>query len=389
MTKGSSFKRAIRRQARASGQSYAQTRAQMETRRGDARRRPRAANERPIPELLAHVVLDISRTFRTAATKTQETPSLLLWANMLRVIPNDGISLADLPTAARISRRAVKAMLRLEKRGLLAVREGVRAGSIVRLTEVGRTTRDGWADVVVEVERQWSARVQGAKQLRGALEGIVGRIELELPHYPMPYGGSDGSAVGGPWIKAKDGPPRVPAHGTDWTPVLRGSSRGVGKLPLFALASQALMAFTIDYEEEALCPMAVGALIARTMRTSSTPLDRLPRFLGVNGSGKSGLERHGVVRVTRNGRRRLAKLTDVGVLVRNSHDHLVKSVTADWHERYGVEPVSALAKSLAGVDGQLDGRLPDYVLVQFSPGPGTSPTTGFHDVSFDANYPES
>jgi hypothetical protein len=238
---------------------------------------------------------------------------------------------------------------------------------------------------MIVVERRWSARVRGAERLRNALETVVGRIELELPHYPMPYGGSDGSAIGGPWVKAKEEPRRIPAHGTDWVPVLRGNAEGIAELPLFALASQALMAFTIDYEEEALYPMPIVGLLVRTMPTSSASLDALPRVLGVDGSGKPGLERHGLVRVTGASQRRDATLTDLGIYVRDMHGPLIRTVTENWRERYGDEAVDRLAKSLAEVDEHLSRDLPDYVLVEFSPGPGTSPRTGFRDVSFEAN----
>lgn len=67
------------------------------------------------------------------------------------------------------------------------------------------------------------------------------------------------------------------------------------------------MAFTIDYEEQAGFPMAVAAMLAQAMAGGPLPLDEVPPMLGVNGSGKSLLERHRVAQVTGKGKQRLAK----------------------------------------------------------------------------------
>ena len=42
---------------------------------------------------------------------------------------------------------------------------------------------------------------------------------------------------------------RGAGHGNDWKPVERAEGDTVSTLPLTALLSQALMAFTIDYED--------------------------------------------------------------------------------------------------------------------------------------------
>ena len=60
------------------------------------------------------------------------------------------------------------------------------------------------------------------------LEALVARLELEHPHFPVRYGGSDPSFTGGP--------------GVDWKPVPRESGSNVTGLPMTALLSQALVA---------------------------------------------------------------------------------------------------------------------------------------------------
>lgn len=374
MTKQGSFKRAVRQQARASGQRYTEARAQMQP-DGRGRAPTRRGTTMPLPVLLAHVLLDINRAFERAGAAAGEQPSLVVWANLLRVIPDGGISLTDLPPAARISRRAMKTWL---KYGWVEVDASTPSAKVVKPTEMGRRARDRWGDLVATTEKRWSRRVRGTRALRAALEALVGRFDFELPHYPMTYGTSDPSAIGGGWVPARAGPPRVPAHGMDWVPVVRNGAESATGLPLSALLSQALMAFTIDYEE-ARFPMAVAAILSRAMASESVPLSSVPGVLGIDGSGKSGLERHGIVQVTGKGTAREATLTKVGQWICDNHSGAVMDVTRSWRERYGEDVVDRLMTSLAEVDSQLADDLPDHVLVRYANG------TGFRDVSFTAN----
>ncbi len=334
----------------------------------------------PLSACLARALLDASRELERQGAAGDWPPSLLLWANLLRVIPADGLPVADLPAAARISRRAAKAWLGLERLGWLELTGPTSRSQVVRLTSIGRSARDAWADLVPLAEQASTARMGkgSATSLRRALEGFVGALAVELPHYPMPYG-TDPSAVGGQSVPAKPGPPRIPAHGADWVPVVRtGGGESVHALPLHALLSQALMAFAIDYEELALFPMAMAAMLATSLPSGSRPLAELPPVLGVNGTGKSLLERHGVVQVTGSGRLRTAHLTDRGRRISQGHRANLEAAESVWRTRYGTDLVEPLATALRSVDEKLDDDLPAYVIVRFTPG------LGFQDVSLSA-----
>jgi len=328
----------------------------------------------PLPVLLSHVLLDIKRDVEAGP----EQLSLLVFANLLRVIPEEGIDVTELPAAARISRRALKAWLGLERQGWLEVESTAPRVKVVRLTDVGVRAREEWAQRIASTERSWSERVRGSAAARTALEALVSRVDLELPHYPMTYGTADVSAIGGKAVPAKAGPPRIPAHGTDWVPVIRESASGVSDLPLHSLLSQALMAFTVDFEETTGFPMAMADILRRAMPTTSVRMATLPSILGVNGSGKSLLERHGVVRVTGKGDERLASLTNVGMWIRDAYEPGIARVTTAWREAYGEDVVDALEAGLAVVDNQLPDDLPDHVLIRHRPG------VLFSDVSFGA-----
>ena len=166
----------------------------------------------PLSALLAHALLDINREFERNGAQAGARPSLLLWADFLRVIPDEGVSVTDLPPSARISRRAVKPWLGLAKRGWLEVEAEAPRVKVVRLTEIGRRTRDRCGALIVFTEREWCAKIgePGMKALRAALEAFVSRLDVELPHYPITYGSADPSALGGVSVAAQPGPASHP-----------------------------------------------------------------------------------------------------------------------------------------------------------------------------------
>src|SRR5215210_5556691 len=82
------------------------------------------------------------------------------------------------------------------------------------------------------------------------LEALVSQLELEHPHFPVPYGTADPTFTGGP--------------GVDWKPVPRGLDSSIGDLPISALLSQALVAFAIEYESRRVGPLQWAANILRT-----------------------------------------------------------------------------------------------------------------------------
>jgi hypothetical protein len=334
----------------------------------------------PLPVLLAHVLLDINRMFERTGAEVGERPNLVIWANLLRVIPDEGIAASDIAPAARISRRVVQSWLRRSKQHWLDIAEVAPHVKTVKLTHVGRRKRDAWGELVARTEREWTTKVAGQRTLRAALETLVAKLDLELPHYPITYGPVDWSVTGGPAIRAKAGPPAVPSHGTDWAPVFRDGLGDVERLPMHALLSQALVAFTIDFEEQGWRTMAGSALLVRAMPTRSVAFDSLPEVLSVAGDGKSALERHGILRVSGHDDARIATLTKTGEWICDNHDSIIDRVTQEWRNRYGADVLDALIASLAEVDARLGRALPDYVVVRHDV------RGGFADVSFATDF---
>lgn len=219
------------------------------------------------------------------------------------------------------------------------------------------------------IERRWCRRV-GADPavLAEALAAAVAQLDLEWPHYPISYGG-DLSVTGGRFRAGEPGPPRVPAHGQDWAPVVRRRGDTVSELPLTALLSQLLVAFFSDYEQA--CgdsPVIAEALVRGFGTGAAVPMSRLPAVLGVNGGGSGGgpgLERHGIVSVRpdpSDQRTRIAHLTRLGQRIRDRYAMSAAAVESEWTARFGGRGIGAIRGVLEAVLPALDPGLADALI---------------------------
>lgn len=326
-----------------------------------------------LPVLLTRALLQQRRDVEAAGAKLMTAPSLLLWSSLLRFVGDEGVAAREVPKLARLSRRAMKAGLNAYKTlGIVTVEDDV-----VRLTPAGRAMRDAWRPLFAKAETKWRRRYGRARvdELRGALESLVQRFPLELAHYPSPYGSADWRITGGHHVRAKPGPPPIPAHGADWVVVRRGEGDTVSHLPLCALLGQALVAFTIDYEERHGSSMLVGANLLPLVPDRGLPLDRVPPVFAISGTGQSGLERHGIVKV--DAKRKLVKLTAVGRKLREVHGAVVAGVEAQWCDRYGGDTVARVRSALEALAPELDAGGPDHPVVVWKAG------VGFADLSLE------
>jgi hypothetical protein len=231
-------------------------------------------------------------------------------------------------------------------------------------------------------------------RLRSALEAIVVQFDLELPHHPAGYGPADSSVTGGvagrwgrrhalrvkglpglvfdpeaehqaaeAWEKGSGGRLYVRDPGQDWRPVRRGEGDTTSDLSLFALLSQALMAFAIDYEG------CGGLSLARSgnalRHIGDEGVDVTLRGSRSKGSSRlvpadstlAALERHAYAAVAadpsdkRKGR---LTLTEKGKSVRDAYDDVVAAIEQRWKRRYGAAVVRELRSALTSVQKLAD-----------------------------------
>ncbi len=312
--------------------------------------------------LFAHVLVD----FNDTVARNQEagpSPSLVQWSNLLRVMPDHPVALDEIAIAARVSRRAVKS-----QRGIPAdwieVASAPSGKPAWRLTDSGMRARETGRNAVARAEGAWRRAIGGPSvgELRGAAERLIAALELELCWYPMTYGPADRSAAGGRSIAGGSGPPRLPAHGADWKPVLRDTNVDtVSDVPLYALMSQGYMAFQVEYEQVAAYPKVSVDAVVRAFPSPRMALADLPGRLGVDGSGRPPLERHGIVQVDRS--KNEAFLTDLGRDLIGSHQERLQAIDSTWRARYGGPTIDKIQAALVAVNARLPKDLPDHVFV--------------------------
>ena len=274
--------------------------------------------EAPLDVLLSHAVLELTR----GAEQLEPSLNIVMWADFLRVA--DGAARKSMHLDARVSKRVVtNAVALCTRAGWLTVDDDG-AG---RLTDQGLARRDSWGAAVDRACMDFESHHGPA--LREALTPLVASFDLELPHYLCPYGTPDPSITGGR------------PHGADWRPVRRDHDVDTtSDLSVMALLSQALTAYSMEYEQRA-GPMVWGVYLARH-RDAPLP------FGGT-------FERH------RFDARR----------ARAAYGPTTTAIEASWRARYG----DALRHALEAVEASLTGQHADHPEVIFKVG------VGFHEAS--------
>lgn len=255
-----------------------------------------------LPALLWDVLARVEREYILEGAGSSGMPSLPEWANLLRAVPAQGTDAATLPATLRLSKRAVKTRLAAAGRRGWVFSED----SMVRLTDAGCDTAARW----VALQQQAEA-ARRDERMRSALESLVARLPLEHPHYPASYGPADASITGG--------------NGKDWAPVPRSRPDSAQGLPVYALISQVLVAFAIDYENISPVALSLSTSVIRKVPDEGRPL----KGLG-NAAGMAALQRHGFLDLNEG---RVA-LTAKGTGVRDSYEETIAQVEAAWRDRF-------------------------------------------------------
>ena len=191
--------------------------------------------------------------------------SLPMWANGLRFIGSDGITVDELRTRAR----AACNIGGLERWGWITVGEpgpprragygtlrGVKGDTVLRPTRAGTYARRLWPRAVTAVQRRWEARfgTDEVGSLREALLPFAG---------PMPWSPPEVHASDGFFTHVIDGPPDE-------------------DVPLAGLLGQALTALTLEHEQDAEASLPLAANVLRVIGDETVPVRDLPRLSGVS-----------------------------------------------------------------------------------------------------------
>lgn len=314
----------------------------------------RVAPKLPLSVLLSQTLIALTAEFEAEGAGTFPIPTLAMWSNVLQYVDKKGVDQRQLPELARLSKRAIRTAVGvLERSGYVFVEAGpADEAKMVRLTPRGLKAREAWKPLFGIVEKRWKKRFgrEEIDKLRGSLESLVSQLEYELSHYPTSYGPADLTITGGP--------------GEDWKFFHREGGGSVSTLPLSALLSQTLVAFSIDYEREASVALAHSANVLRFLRATPQRIKDLPAM------PVGSLRWHGFVVLDKDptdGRTKRIRLASPGRRAREAYLPLVKNIERNWQKRYGEATLRTLRASLESLVGQLDSGLPHHPPMNLTP----------------------
>jgi hypothetical protein len=281
--------------------------------------------------------------------------SLLMYANCLRHLPDDGITIVELLDRARTITN-LDGMRRWHYVTFTPdPGQGKHPGpnTLIRPTAWGIEARDTWQAVTGEVESRWRDRLgHGAfTALRTALVDLAERLNPLLPDCLPILGYGLFSKPG-----RADGA-KATAH------VIRGEWQGaaglhlrtgrVAELPLWALLSRPLYAFAKQYEAEPGLSLAISANILRVLTSDGVHIKDIAALGGVSkesvAMAMGVLRKFGVVTEGQDpagSRFKVTRLTARGVVLRDEYPALTADIERDWRTRFGDARVTALRQVL-------------------------------------------
>jgi DNA-binding MarR family transcriptional regulator len=268
-----------------------------------------------------------------------------MWANCLRYLPDEGITVAELRRRARTGTN-IDGMRRWRYVSYAPdPGRGKRPSpdAIVIPTAAGRRAREVWLDVTQQTEARWRTRFgdRAIDRLRAALADVVARLDPALPDcLPiLGHGLRSTPRANSPAPPPSPTPPEPPEPPAD--------------LPLWALLSKPLLAFALQYERAPGPSLAVSADVLRVLSPDGVRTRDIPARAGISKEAvamavgllaESGLATEGPD--PGGGRFKITRLTAAGTAARDAYPALAAGIEADWRARFGAGRVAALRAAL-------------------------------------------
>ncbi len=261
--------------------------------------------------------------------------SMLMWANCLRFLPPDGITLTELHRRARTNTN-LKGMSRW---GYVTFTPDPGRGqrpdpdAIIRPTVVGSEARDIWAAVTDEVAGRWRDRFGRAAidALASALGDVVAALDPALPDC-LPILGY------GLFSRLPESEPGVPPE-----------PAGHRDRPLWALLSRVLLSLALAYEREPGPSLAISANALRVLTADGVRSRDIPALSGASSESVSmalGVLAERGLAVTEpdpaGSRYRVTRLTADGARAQRAYPERAAAIETGLARRCGQERIAAL-----------------------------------------------
>ena len=281
--------------------------------------------------------------------------SMAMWAHVMRLVPEDGISAGDLVRQSKLTAKSMQGLIKRVGQwwGYLEIgadptdqRTRPPASEwLVRPTKAGRDAQVTWAPLTDEIEGRWNDRFseKEVEDLRAALTDVEARLDVDLPDFLL--------LLGEPRLA-----PRKPGDGDT-------------QLPLTALLSKVLLALALDFDDHsdlsleiytsgAGSRLPICANVLRVIGDDGVALAKIPELSGVDKMAIDNwariLIKCGYLEVATGpgGRgRRVARLTPKGVRARDAYFQWAESVEGRWPDARSSAAVRRLRKAAENIVG--------------------------------------
>ena len=253
--------------------------------------------------------------------------SLVLWANCMRFVNEEGISAKELEKRARTKTN----LDGMQRWGYISIG----ADRLLRPTPAGRKAQEIWRPLDRAIEARWEERFgqQTIGNLREELSALVAQLDPAMPDC-MPilgYGLWSGREV------------KAQAHPGD------------AAHPFYTLLSRPLLAFAEEFEARSPLSLAICANVLRVFDTDEIPVRELPTRSGISKEAiqvaLGFLAKAGVIRLETLNRTKIASITERGIKAREEYRMLVKEIEKNWRARFGEKSIANLRATLEQLAG--------------------------------------
>lgn len=296
-------------------------------------------DEQPLATLLSQVLVAFTIEFdnefehrmphRTSLERAAGVPrkgpwlvSMAMWANCLSHLDAAGAPMHEVADLVAMTNLAG-----LERWGYVTVDRTAprRRDHVVRPTTATLRANAIWAPLADEIEQRWRDRFD-VHRLGAVLRALTSRFTMTLPRYLPVVNFADGMRT------------HVPDVRRDYD------------VNLPVLLSHALIAYTVEFEADAVVSLPMSANILRVLDTTGVPVRELPARSGVSKESIAAalrfLAKHGHVAVRPAATRgKVAVLTAQGQ--RTLDGYREGRVERAWRTRYGNDTIAEIRAALA------------------------------------------